>query len=184
MAISKPKAMTANAFERFIARPENASRLWELIDGEAVEKMPTQLHGYIAARIAAALLNYLEQHPLGWPVVEARHKMPTDDENSRVPDVAFISRERGPLVEQGAAPYMPDLAVEIKSPDDDWYEMRKKADYYLANGSKLVWLVYTEKRLVMVLTANSEDILKEDDTLAGGDLLPSFTLPVKAIFPA
>jgi hypothetical protein len=45
------------------------------------------------------------------------------------------------------------------------------------------FLVYTEKRLVTVLTASSEDILKEEDTLTGGDLLPGFTLPVKSIFP-
>ncbi len=55
--------------------------------------------------------------------------------------------------------------------------------HWLANGTRLVWLVYTERRLVIVLTHNSEDILGENDTLDGADVLPGFTLPVRDIFP-
>ncbi|MEO8610852.1 MAG: Uma2 family endonuclease [Chloroflexota bacterium] len=78
---------------------------------------------------------------------------------------------------------MPDFAVEIKSPDDSLPDMRKKAVYYLAHGSQLVWLVYTERRLVIVLTPDSEDILGENDTLEGGTVFPGLALPVKDIFP-
>jgi hypothetical protein len=46
-----------------------------------------------------------------------------------------------------------------------------------------VWLVYTERRLVIVLTPDTEDILGENDTLDGADVLPGFTLPVRDIFP-
>ena len=77
---------------------------------------------------------------------------------------------------------MPDLAVEVKSPDDSLSKLREKAAYYLANGTLLAWLVYPKKRLVIVLTPDSEEILTEDDTLDGGDVLPGFTLPVRDIF--
>lgn len=60
--------------------------------------------------------------------------------------------------------------------------MREKADYYLANGVRLVWLVYPEKHLVVVHTPDTEDILTENDTLDGGDVLPGFKLPVRDIF--
>jgi hypothetical protein len=53
----------------------------------------------------------------------------------------------------------------------------------LGNGSKLVWIVYPEKRLVLVLTLDDEIILDDTDTLDGGDVLPGFKLPVRDIFP-
>jgi len=181
--VANIKPVTVDDFERFIAQPENVHRLFELIDGEISEKVPTQLHGLIAGLIATFLNLFVLKNPLGWVMVEARYRLPDDDENDYIPDVSFISKAKGALVEKGAAAYMPDLAVEIKSPDDTLPEMRKKAAYYLAHGSRLVWLVYTEKRLVIVLTADSEDILSESDTLDGGDLLPGFALPVRDIFP-
>jgi len=79
---------------------------------------------------------------------------------------------------------MPDLAVEIKSPDDTYTELRLKAAYYLANGSETVWLGYPEKRMVEVSRKGSDvEILLESDTIDGGDLLPGFSLPVRDIFP-
>jgi Uma2 family endonuclease len=182
MVVAKP--MTVSEFEEYALRPENVNRRLELIYGGVIEKpMPTQLHGYIAAQIAGALRDYIKTHPLGWEMVEARYAMPNDTENDRIPDVSFVSVDKGELVEEGPAPYMPDLAVEVKSPGDKLHEMRSKADYYLANGTRIVWLVYTEKRIVTVLTPDSEDILQFDDVLTGGDLLPGFELPVKDLFP-
>ena len=78
---------------------------------------------------------------------------------------------------------MPDLAVKIKSPTDTITEMRETAAYYVANGSRLVWLVYPNYRLVEVYRPEADvEILGEDDTLTGGDVLPGFALPVRAIF--
>ena len=78
---------------------------------------------------------------------------------------------------------MPDLAIEIQSPDDSLKKLRAKAAYYLANGARLVWVVLAEKRLVEIYRANGEvDILNENDILDGEDVLPGFTLPVHEMF--
>lgn len=184
MALEQTKTYTVEEFERFLALPENADRLFELIDGEIVEKMPTEEHGLIQVNVAAELRNYAKPRELGRVTVEPRHQTPEDRYNSRLPDIAFTSKERAlPLVTKGAVPQLPDLAVEIQSPDDSLRKMRAKAAYYLANGSRLVWLVLPEKRLVEVYRADGEvDILTENDTLDGGDVLPGFTLPVQEIF--
>ncbi len=137
----------------------------------------------IAALLASVLVTFLRTHPIGWVMVEARYRLPDDNENDFIPDVSFVSKEQGPLVEKGPAPYMPDFVVEIKSPDDKIPDMRKKAAYYLAHGSRLVWLVYTEKKRIIVLTADSEVTLNEDDQLNGGEVLPGFELLVRDIFP-
>jgi Uma2 family endonuclease len=61
--------------------------------------------------------------------------------------------------------------------------MRDKAAYYLANGARLVWLVYPKKRMVEVLYPNGEfDIFSEGETLSGGEVVPGFTMAVQDVF--
>jgi Uma2 family endonuclease len=171
-----------NDFEEFLALSENRDRLFELVDGEIVQKMPTREHGIIVGNIVTEFNLYLRQNPIGRAAVEARHRPANDDENDRLPDISFVSGLDKPVERKGPALYMPDLAVEVKSPDDSNKEMRAKADYYLANGSRMVWLVYPDKRLVEVHTADDFQIHTIDDTLDGGDVLPGFKLAVRDVF--
>lgn len=183
MAIQQ-KRMTYSEFEAFTAAPENRERKFELIDGEIVEVSPTELHATLAAKVAGEIYAYLKQHPGGRVGVEPRHKMPDDDHNALLPDVAFTSAERLlPMTKRGAVPQMPDLAVEVKSPDDSLIELRQKAAYYVANGARMVWLLIPEKSLVEVYRPNVDvELLNENDTINGGDLLPGFTLSVRDVF--
>lgn len=174
--------MSRAEFEAFVTLPSNVERVFELINGELIEKMPTQLHALISLILAGALYNFLRNNPVGWAFVEARYGLPDDKDNDLIPDLSYVRKERGPVVERGAAPYMPDLAVEIQSPDDSLIGMTEKAAYYLKNGSRLVWLVYPRKKVVEVLTNDSKDILTLEDTLTGGDVLPGFTLPLSELF--
>ena len=182
--MEKTELLTVEDFERLIALPENSDRLFELIDGEIVEKMPTELYGLIQVNLGSHIWTHNRQHKLGRVTSEPRHQTPQDRYNSRLPDIAFTSKERAlPLVAKGAVQQMPDLAIEIQSPDDSLKKLRAKAAYYLANGARLVWVVLAEKRLVEIYRANGEvDILNENDILDGEDVLPGFTLPVHEMF--
>ena len=102
----------------------------------------------------------------------------------RSPDVAFVRRERIPSVPpQGFFPGSPDLAVEIRSPDERPKEIEDKIRGYLAAGSLVVWDVDPTARTVTVHRPGAEpEVLGEDDTLAEESLLPGFSLAVKAIF--
>lgn len=173
---------TVAQFERDYLSPEHSNRLFELINGEVHEKMPTQQHGLIASNINLELALYARHTKTGRPGIEVRHQIPEDKRNSRLPDVSFVCT-KGPLVEHGSVVGMPDLAVEIKSPTDTITEMRETAAYYVANGSRLVWLVYPNYRLVEVYRPAADvEILGEDDTLTGDDVLPGFTLSVRVLF--
>lgn len=173
---------TVDEFEQFLCQPENVDRLFELIDGEIFEKMPTQQHGMIASNINFALMLYNNQHRSGRIGAEVRHQAIKDKRNSLMPDISFTSGNR-PLVTEGSVMQMPDLAIEIRSPDDSLKQMREKAEYYLANGSRLVWLVVPGKRYVEVHRPNQEEeIMFGSDVLDGGDVLPGFTLPIADIF--
>lgn len=86
------------------------------------------------------------------------------------------------MVEVGAIPTMPDLAIEIASPTDSPLAMREKALYYLKYGSKLVWLLFPRQKQIEVHTSESIHTLNLEDTLDGGNVLPGFSLPLKDIF--
>jgi Uma2 family endonuclease len=177
---------TVDDFEEFIALPENRHRLFELINGEIVEKMPTEEHGFIAG----LFFHYIFVHRqlmglMGYPGVEVRHRRPGDRYNNRLPDVSYRAAT-SPIVTKGAVPQMPDLAIEIQSPDDKPRELREAAEYYLRNGSKLVWLVYPALRQIEVCTLVdgmlNVQTLTLNDTLEAEDILPGFKLPLKDIF--
>ena len=52
MAIpEKTRLHTVDEFDEFVARPENRDRLFELINGEIVEKVPTQTRGFIITSV-------------------------------------------------------------------------------------------------------------------------------------
>ncbi len=181
MTLAEQKT-TVDAFEIFIAQhPKN---LFELIHGKIIEKVPTEQHGIIAVNISAEIKIYLKTHPIGQVGVEVRHRKPDDKFNDRMPDISFRKIQSDEIVTHGAVPSMPDLAIEIKSPTDTYKLMREKADYYLDNGTSLVWLIYPEKKFVEVYRKDADiDFLTGGDTLLGYDVLPEFELTVSEIFP-
>ncbi len=178
------RRMTIEEFERMIALAENADRSFELIDGEMVEKMPTEEHGSIIGNLLAQLVLFMKQHKLGIVTTDARHRVTEDKHNDFRPDISYVSYARkNEIVRKGVVPLMPDLAVEVKSPDDSAVLMRKKAAYYVENGSRLVWLIFPLKRVVEVYTADGDlRILNDSDRLDGADVLPGFVMPVREVF--
>lgn len=182
MMVIEQRLYTAAEFEQIADSAENANRLLELINGEIVEKpMPTEEHSLAAGNLFATLWNWNSRHKSGRVHMEVRYRKPEDEHNARIPDIAFSSARR-PLVKQGSVPDMPDLAVEVLSPHQSLKELREKARYFLASGSKLVWLVIPEKRLIEVYAPDNEQVLNDDDTLSGGEVLPGFEMPVRDVF--
>jgi Uma2 family endonuclease len=79
---------------------------------------------------------------------------------------------------------VPDLVVEVMSPDDSYSKVREKVREWLAGGVQVVWLVDPERRVAEVWQSQEEpaQVLSEDDTLRGEPVLPGFELPVRMIF--
>ncbi len=179
--VSHNRIYTSSEYEAYAsAHPE---KRFELIHGEIVETMPTQLHGFIVQMLSGFLFVFLRANPIGYALIEARYRLPGDDHNDRIPDLSFITLERGPIVAQGAALYMPDLAVEVQSPDQSDRFIADKAAYYLANGSRMVWLIYPDRKLAEVLTPDDRKLLIAEGTIEGGDVLPGFSVNVGDLFP-
>ena len=90
----------------------------------------------------------------------------------------------GSQAAQGAdSPLAPDLAVEVLSKSNTKPEMKRKLGEYFEAGVRLVWMVDPRKRTVRVHTAADQSFLiKEGESLDGGDVLPGFVLPLRELF--
>lgn len=179
---AQAKPVTSEAFMAFVLLPENEGRRFELIDGEIIEKMPTQLHALIASYFIFMLSLYFRDTPIGWVFSELRIKLPNDDLNDTIPDISVVLKSGREFNPNEPLTFMPDLAIEIKSPTDSLIKLRKKANYYLENGSKVVWLVDTQRQKVEVYTVDDTEILGSNDSLDGGELLPDFKLSVISLW--
>ena len=104
----------------------------------------------------------------------------------RIPDVAFASWDRFPGRKRPkvAVPELaPDLVVEVLSKGNTRAEMRRKLGEYFSAGVRLVWLVDPRKRTVRVYTSVEHSVLlKEGQSLDGGDVLPGFVLALEELF--
>jgi Uma2 family endonuclease len=179
--VVQPKLYTVDEFERFMALPENRERRFELVDGHIVERDRPEIRGVVAGNVVTVIGIYLDENDIGRVAVSV-HCRPTDDPyNDRLPDVSFVSGHNPP--EQiSPTNYLPDLCVEIQCSDLSLKTMSEKAAFYLANGAKMVWLIYPRQRIVEVLTTTDRQLLTENDTIEGGDLLPGFAVPVRELF--
>jgi Uma2 family endonuclease len=176
LPIEQRTDVTVDELER-TSLPYNA----ELYNGKVVFKMANPAHGMIQTNIAGELKFYLRQNPIGYAMTETNFKLwPDRPKESRIADVAFVKKERMPEDLFRFPPIAPDLAIEIVSPGDDFFEVLDKVDAYLEQGAQVVWLIMPKKREVLVCTLAG--MRKIRDVLTAPELLPGFELPVSKIF--
>ncbi len=168
-----------------IAVHDRENRLCELVDGTLVDKVMGFDESIYAVLLNGALLDYLKTHDLG-KIVGADGMMRIFPGMVRIPDTAFISWARYPKRKRrrGVIPQVvPDLVVEVLSEGNTPKEMARKLDEYFRTGVRLVWYVNPKKRNVRVYTARDRSVLlREDQTLDGGDVLPDFALSIRDWF--
>ena len=105
-------------------------------------------------------------------------------DNIRSPDVSFVAAgrfpdERWPV---GFAPLAPDLAVEVLSPNDRPEDVLEKVGEYLANGTRLVWVIDPETRTAIVYRSLTDvRAIGEADALDGEYVVPGFSCPLRAV---
>lgn len=180
--VIQEKRYTIAEFHAFSERPDNKNRLFELINGEIVEKVASFTPSKLAMRIGHLFSKYLDVHDIGY-ITGADGSYILSEDYEFMPDVGYISKARLPEEPEREVNGPPDLAVEVKSPTDSKRALRQKAEDYLRFGTKMVLLVFPDEQLVEVYVPG-QDVreVKVDGVLDGGDVLPGFTLPVRDIF--
>jgi Uma2 family endonuclease len=153
--------------------------LFELVDGQLIEKQMSTLANETAGRVATLLSVHTWPGNLGrvWPE-QTIQCFPADPKLVRRPDVAFVSASRiGNRQFSGHVTIAPDIIVEVISPNDKYYEVEEKLIDYESAGVRLVWVVNPERPSVMIYRRDgSVSRLRESDTLTGEDVLPDFKI--------
>jgi Uma2 family endonuclease len=160
-------------------------RLFELVDGVLVEKVMGYWESALAVELAGLLRDFVKRRKLGTLAGEAG-MLRLSPGLVRIPDLSFITRARIAQHRRALAPILPlapDLAIEVLSEGNTAREMARKVSEYFAAGCRLVWLVDPRTRTVAVYTSVAKPIVvTEKQTLAGGDVLPGFRLPLRKSF--
>ncbi|MFT3879501.1 MAG: Uma2 family endonuclease [Gemmatales bacterium] len=164
--------------------------LFEVVKGQRVElENMSSYSNQLATDLVIALANYAREKNLGTALSEALVSIPVkhDADNQRRPDVAYLSKERWPLSRRAPDtdpwPAVPNLAVEVLSPNDRIQEVTDKIHEYFEAGVELVWVVNPRRETVSVYTsAQQVTILGKSDTLTAGEVIPGFALPLGQLF--
>ncbi len=174
--------------EDLLAMGDEGKR-FDLVDGRLEELSVSFLSSFVAGEAYAAIRDHARRGNLGWVVPEgtsfqcfpARGKV-------RRADTAFIALARltAELASTaGHCPVVPDLVVEVISPDDRANNVNLKTQEWLGAGVRLVWVIDPEARTVFAYHRDrpaTADIVRESDTLTGDPVLPRLAIPAADLF--
>lgn len=174
--------------EQLAAIPDDGNR-YELVEGELRMMSPAGgRHGWIASRLNRLLSNHVEANQLGAVfAAETGFLLSTDPDTVRAPDVAFVSTEEMNQIDDldGYVPVVPDLVVEVVSPNDSSSEVEAKSEMWLSAGAAIVLVVDPVNQTIRVYRSRSTiEVLHRGDQLDANDAVTGWKLMVSDIFPS
>ena len=106
-----------------------------------------------------------------------------------MPDVMFFRAERFARYKETTPDWddkpfviVPDLAIEVVSPNDRFSLINKKVNQYLADGVELVWVIDPQEQNIYVHRKGQTTILSGEDTLNGGSVLKGLNIKLTNLF--
>jgi Uma2 family endonuclease len=165
----------------FLAMPEPEGERLELIGGEVVSMpMSGQPHEVTKSNIIRAVTAWSLKNPGLRLFCETAYQI--DDPNCLIPDVSLIAENRIISGSKGVFRGAPEVAIEVVSSESAEH-LETKIELYLSNGSKSVWVVYPQQRVIRVFdSAGGAKKFERDRPLTDPTVLPGFSIPISAIF--
>ncbi len=171
------------------AGPAKQELLYEIVNGVRVE-LPSMgaYANWIALGLARLLGSFVDPRALGTIAMETLFILDPVRDIRRRPDVALVSAQKWPPdqppPEIGDWQIVPDLAVEVVSPNDVFQEVLNKMEEYFRLGVGQVWIIVPSRRQIYLYDSptTSPRVLNADQELDGGPLLPGLRLPVGSLF--
>jgi Uma2 family endonuclease len=171
------------------APPAGAGDFYEVINGQVVEPPPMSAYEtWIANDLNKAILfHFANVGEVGRTSIELLFRIREEPNLQRRPDLAFVSYDRWPrdrpVPRTTAWRVVPDLAVEVVSPNDLAVEVVDKLDDYFRAGVRRVWVLYPTQRYAHLYESPTRiTILDITGELDGGDILPGFRLKLADLF--
>ncbi|MBS1525438.1 MAG: Uma2 family endonuclease [Bacteroidetes bacterium] len=109
---------------------------FQLVENELImSPSPNAIHQAIVARLSQMILNFLDDKQNNGYIAVSMDVV-LDESNVFQPDVLFVSPERAVEIVKDRVEGAPDLAIEILSPSNAYYDLRKKKEIYEKYGVK------------------------------------------------
>lgn len=185
--ISAPPIPSRMTPEDLLQMPDRGKG-FELTDGELKEIDMSFLSSFLAGRGYFFLQSHVMPLHLGWvsPEGTSFKCFPKSPDKVRRADAAFHRLDRLTLEQvrsEGHCTVVPDLVVEVVSPNDLAYEVDTKRIEWLEAGAQLVWVVYPEKQNIHAFAADGTvRLFSSTDTLTAEPVLPDFRVAVEELF--
>jgi Uma2 family endonuclease len=165
----------------FLELPEPEGQRMELIGGEVVTMGRGGIpHEVVKSNVARVLTAWLLENPIGAVFNETMFQL--DERNCLIPDVSVLRPGHIPRGGTGSIQGAPEIAIEVVS-SETAVHLENKIELYLAYGSKSVWVVFPEQRIVRVFDGSGQSRkFEQNQILEDAGALPGFRVPVAAIF--
>jgi len=182
-----PSKLTAEEFLEWAARPENAERRCELENGEIINVPPPKqlLHGIYCWLVTKILTEYILRRGTGYMCInDTGIIVQRNPDTVRGADaILFLQAKTQGQIKPGYIEDIPNLIVEVLSPEDRPGKTNRRIEQYLRRGIPLVWVIDPEERIVTVYKPNEfHKVLDETDQLTGNGVLPEFSCRVADLF--
>ena len=148
---------------------------------------PNTGHQFISRELLWHMLNFVKQHQLG-----ELYNAPIDvylpgQETPVEPDSVFIAANRLEIISKRGIEGVPDLVVEILSPNNWWRDRRAKLPLYEETGVPECWLIDPELQTIeiYVLRDQSYALLGKwgRGETAVSQVMVGFEIGVEAVMP-
>jgi Uma2 family endonuclease len=186
MASVISRLMTAEEFYDWTHLPKNRDQHYELEEGEVVEvSRPGKKHCLVCGNTVWLLGSYTRQKkngnvfPNDMGLVLAR-----DPDTVRGADVAVYLETMTYDDQEIKYPQgLPDLVVEVLSPNDRFGKMQKRIAKFLERGARMVWLLDPDSETITIYQpGGTSKTLTGDEEVTGETVLPGFRCKASDFF--
>jgi Uma2 family endonuclease len=174
---------TKLTLEEFLALPEGDVN-YEFVEGHAVPKVsPKFFHSTLQLALGSLLRAWCRGKGRvvpEWAILLKRQ----GKDWAPVPDLTYISYERLPKSwkRNEACPVLPELVIEIISPEQTMKEFEDKANDYFAAGVSRVWVVDPEGISIRVFCPDGSNQVYTNTMPIIDSILPGLELTTRQIF--
>jgi Uma2 family endonuclease len=168
---------------------------FEFINGERRALMPpVALHGWTIRILFRLLDAYCIAHKLGETFTEMPFVTVYNSnwvKGALIPDLMFFAANRwqqyiAETPDWATKPFVlvPDLVVEVVSPNDLYTEIQDKVEEYRGLGVRIIWIVDPQRDRVNVYDGDHYQTLGKDETLTGAEVVPGLEIKLADLFAA
>jgi Uma2 family endonuclease len=171
--------------DEFLALPEQEEPTIEFLRGELFERpMSPELHGAALSELGLRLGLHARQQRYVRLGISVRFCCRMLDWVF-LPDINVRLRQPGDPGPQrrGAVEGVPDMAVEVLSPDDRASRWLERVNLYMESGTKLLWVVDPEEQTIRVFRPGETSLVfRTGDVLDAEPVLKGFELDLADFF--